>query len=252
MKSILPLLLYFLAHLTVSGEPWSEIYDALLQNYATPTGVHYQKWHQSDSDRQRLAMVVEQIGDADLKGQSKEALLAFYLNAYNAWILHRILETYPTDGPGGGGFFGRNRFFRSNSIRVAGKKTSFHRLENDVIRPEFREPRIHFALNCASRSCPPLHTRAFTEENLDATLTQLTKTFINRNPLAIRFSSPNEIAISEIFNWYADDFETSGSILDFLNDFRETPIPKDTKIRYQDYQWTLNKAIPLEKDAAAF
>ena len=246
------MLLSLLAQQAMLGEQWINTYDELLQQYVTPTGVEYQKWHRSDVDRQRLTQVIAQISEADIGTDSEEALLAFYLNAYNAWILHRILETYPTDGPGGGGFFGRNRFFRSNSIQVAGKKTSFHRLENDVIRPRFRDPRIHFALNCASRSCPPLHHRAFTSETLDATLSRLTEKFINDNPLAIRFSKPNEIAISEIFKWYADDFAVAGSIRDFLNTYREIPIPKHTKISYQDYQWTLNKAIPLEKGDNAF
>jgi len=224
------------------GEAWETTYGELLQNYVTPQGVHYQRWHRHKTDRARLQGVVEAIGRHSLKGQSRKAKLAFFLNAYNAWILQKILESYPTRGPGGGGFLGRTKFFRSKSIQVAGIRTSFHRFENDLIRASFNEPRIHFALNCASASCPPLHPRAFTESTLDETLEQLTRDFINRNPLAIRYTQPNTIEISEIFKWYEDDFQHPRSILGYLNQYREEPIPHTTTIRYQSYQWNLNEA----------
>jgi hypothetical protein len=186
--------------------------------------------------------VVDGIGIEDVSKQSRDAQLAYYLNAYNAWILHKILESYPTNGPGGGGFFGRTRFFRSKSIQVAGQTSSFHLLENDAIRPNFPEPRVHFALNCASKSCPPLHNRAFTAENLDSTLNQLAKDFINKNPLGIHRENSKAISISKIFDWYEADFEKNGSVLSYINRFRDTPFAQDTKIRHQAYQWTLNEA----------
>lgn len=221
---------------------WRSDYDELLQAYVTQSGVKYQSWHRSAEDRKKLENVVKGIGTESLINQSSKAQLAFYLNAYNAWILSKILESYPTNGPGGGGFFGRTRFFRSKSIRVAGEKTSFHLLENEVIRPRFSEPKVHFALNCASKSCPPLHNRAFTAENLDRTLDQLTKNFINRNRLGINRLDSKTIKISEIFNWYEADFETKGTVLSFINQFRDSPFAKNTRIRFQDYQWTLNEA----------
>jgi len=221
---------------------WKSDYDELLQKYVTKSGVKYHAWHQSKLDRRKINGVVERIGIEDVSKESRDAQLAYYLNAYNAWILHKILETYPTNGPGGGGFFGRTRFFRSKSIHVAGQKTSFHLLENDAIRPEFSEPRVHFALNCASKSCPPLHNRAFTEENLDSTLNQLTKAFINQNPFGIKRENSKTIRISKIFNWYEADFEKKGTVLSYINRFRKTPFPEDTEIQFQDYQWTLNEA----------
>ncbi len=238
-------LILFLLILPMSralSDDWAETYDTLLQKYTSKSGVAYQAWHRSKPDREKLRAVVEGIGNQSLEGFSRDARLAFYLNAYNAWILHQILESYPTKGPGGGGFIGRTRFFRARSIRVAGQKTSFHLLENDIIRPKFSEPRIHFALNCASKSCPPLHSHAFRAESLDATLTQLTEAFINENKLGIRSTGPNAIAISEIFKWYRSDFEAKGSVLDYINSHREKPFSRKTKIRYQDYQWTLNES----------
>ncbi len=238
----LTLLLALVACIGLRAEDWTATYDRLLQTYVTPKGVRYQAWHAHAADRKALTQVTEAIGQARIAGQPKPAQLAFYLNAYNAWILKKILDAYPTKGPGGGGFIGRTRFFRSKSIRVAGKRTSFHLLENDIIRPRFEEPRIHFALNCASASCPPLHSRAFAAESLDPTLDDLTRAFINTNPLALRSTGPKTIAVSEIFKWYVDDFTTKGTLRDYLNQYRNTPIPTGIKIRYQDYRWTLNEA----------
>ena len=224
------------------GESWVSEYDSLLQRYVTVKGVDYQTWHQSKMDRAALSSVIRGISRQNPNALSSDDKLAFYLNAYNAWILHRILESYPTKGPGGGGFIGRTRFFRSKSLNVAKQTTSFHLLENEIIRPQFSEPRIHFALNCASKSCPPLHNRAFRGETLSKTLEKLTRRFINDNPLGIRSTDRKEIQISKIFDWYEADFGGTEGVLEFINRYRERPFPQKTKIRYQEYQWTLNQS----------
>ncbi len=238
------LLLIVACEQPVSGAatPWKEQYDQLLRKYVTATGVRYREWHSNREDLETLETVVDAIGTADLTGLDETTRLAFYLDAYNAWILQRILEDYPTDGPGGGGAIGRTAFFRSKSIRVAGAKMSFDKLENGIIREQFDEPRIHFALNCASTSCPPLHGRAFSLVDLDQVLDGLTRNFINDNPLAVREDDRGRIAISKIFDWYQDDFLAKGTVLDFINSYRRKPFPKDTRVDHQDYLWTLNEA----------
>lgn len=224
-----------------SGMAWVDSYDALLQKYVTAEGVRYKAWHASASDTAELGKVIGAISGQSLAGMAREERLAFYLNAYNAWILHRILEEYPTDGPGGGGFFGRNSFFKSDDLRVAGVVTSFDDLENAVIRPQFREPRIHFALNCASRSCPPLHGRAIRAETLDATLDVLTRAFVNSNASGVRVEGGGrKVEISRIFDWYADDF--SGGAVVYINRYREAKIPDGARVEFQDYSWKLNEA----------
>mgnify|MGYP003695102373 CR=1 FL=1 len=222
--------------------PWQKPYDQLVQKYVASTGVRYEDWHSSSKDLETLKMVVDAIGSFDLTGMEEQSRLAFYLDAYNAWILFRILEDYPTKGPGGGGAIGRTAFFRSKSIRVAGEKMSFNSLENDIIRKQFKEPRIHFALNCASASCPPLHSRAFSASDLNAALDSLTRAFVNTNPLGVARVSEKSITISKIFDWYKKDFLGRGNVLDFINAYRDQPFPKETEISHQDYLWTLNEA----------
>lgn len=245
MKNIISILassLILTGTATQAQDAWVDSYDSLLSKYVTSSGVKYESWHANSADMKALDGVVNSIAKQSLSGKSKYEKLAFYLNAYNANILDKILNDYPTDGPGGGGMIGRNKFFKANNIKVAGKTTSFQALENETIRPEFNEPRIHFALNCASASCPPLSTTAFRAATLDATLESLTRSFLNGNPRGVGSVSNGKVAISKIFDWYADDFESAAGALAFINSKRASKLPSGTKITFQDYSWKLNGA----------
>ncbi len=221
---------------------WTDQYDALLKKHVSTQGVNYAAWHASAADKKQLSAVVAAVGRESLDGKSKNEQLAFYLNAYNAHILDQILKEYPTKGPGGGGLFGRNKFFKRSNLLVAGKKTSFTALENETIRPTFKEPRIHFALNCASASCPSLHTEAFRSDTLDTTLTALTTAFVSTNPKGVKTVGWKKVAISKIFDWYEDDFKAAGGALAYINKYRATKLSKGTKVSFQSYSWKLNAA----------
>ena len=235
---LIPIALAIITTLSTASA-WESSYDTLLQKYVKGAGVDYASWHKNAADRKALSDVTGAIASESLSGKSKDEKLAFYLNAYNAYILDKIFDEYPTEGPGGGGFFGRNKVFKSLKFTVAGKTTNFSALENDIIRPVFNEPRIHFALNCASDSCPPLHDKAFTAENLDATLTLLTKNFVNNDPDGVKVEGGTAY-ISKIFDWYADDFKAAGGARSYINKYRTSPIP--AKVKFQEYKWTLNAA----------
>jgi hypothetical protein len=168
----------------------------------------------------------------------KKAQLAFYINAYNAWILHEALGKYPTKSVKDALF----TFFTSKRITVAGQQTSFNVLEKETIRSKFNDPRVHFALNCASRSCPALSRQGFTGGNLDSQFETLAKGYVNSDK-GVRFNAANKAAdLSKIFDWYKDDFKGEGGPVAFINKRRSSPIPADAKISYQDYDWGLNEA----------
>ncbi len=245
MRSFLPLSLLALTLLALSptnssAAPWESSYDKLLQKYVVKTGVRYAAWQANKTDRRVLDAIVSKIAEADLTGLSRDEKLAFYLNAYNAWILKTMLDHYPVKSIKDTMYF----VFRRDIITVAGKKTNFHALENQVIRKQFKESRIHFALNCASASCPPLHHRAFTAKSLDETLTKLTKEFITNNSLGLRWQKgAGKVHVSKIFDWYKDDFKReAGSIMAYLVKYRGTPFPANTKLKFQDYDWSINEA----------
>jgi hypothetical protein len=132
-------------------------------------------------------------------------------------------------------------FFTTQRIKVAGQPMSFNHLEKDVIR-KFGEPRVHFALNCASRSCPPLNPEPFRGEKLDPQIEKLARAFVNSEK-GVRVSPDGKTAeLSKIFDWYKDDFKADGGAIAFINKRRNPTLPTDIKIAYQDYDWSLNEA----------
>jgi len=209
-------------------------YEELLDRYAMPEGVRYAAWHGNAGDMEKLRSVVD-FYSSTLPPADRDASLAWHLNAYNAWILHNILAKYPTEGP----LDGETLFFHGNRIVISGQKTSLNYLEQKVIRPTFQEPRIHFAINCASESCPPLHTEPFTAAKLDADLKNLTRAFINDNPQGVILVG-NKARLSKIFEWYADDFGGKDRLVEFVNRYRNEPLPARAKVGFLDYSWKLN------------
>ena len=212
------------------------VYGELLAEYVADGGVRYAAWHADADDLQALREVVGfYAGTRPPDGRS--AALAWHLNAYNAWILHNILDKYPTDGPLDGEMF----FFHGDRIRISGEKTSFDHLEQDVIRKRFDEPRIHFALNCASQSCPPLHHEPFTAANLDGTLERLTRAFINDHPQGVVAGDARTVRVSKVFEWYAADFGGKQGIIPYVNRYREQPVAASAELEFMDYSWQLNE-----------
>lgn len=217
---------------------WSDTYGKLLGKYVTSSGVQYAAWKGNAEDLKAIQQVVDGIAHEDVARLSKKKQLAFYINAYNAWILHEALGKYPTQSVKDLLF----TFFTSNRITVAGTPMSFNHLEKDIIRPKFGDPRVHFALNCASRSCPPLNPEPFRGEKLDEQLDHLATAFVNSPKGVDYLPAQKSAALSAIFDWYKDDFKTAGGVLAFINKRRSEPLPNDIKVTYQDYDWSLNEA----------
>ena len=217
---------------------WIAEYGRLLGKYATPNGVRYAALKSNASDMQALQGIVDAIATQNVSSLSQKEQLAFYLNAYNAWIIHEVLEKYPTKSVKDALF----TFFTGKRIKVAGREMSFNGLEKEIIIPRFKEPRIHAALNCASQSCPPLLSEPYRADKLDAQLERMAKGFVN-SERGVRVSSDGSSAqVSKIFDWYKDDFAASGGAVGFINKRRSKPLPDGIKISYQDYDWALNDA----------
>ncbi len=223
---------------TSHAQNWSETYNRLLGKYVTSGGVKYAEWKSNAGDLQAIQTVVDGIAKENVSALGKQQQLAFYINAYNAWILHEALGKYPTKSVKDALF----TFFTGKRITVAGQQTSFSALEKETIRSKFSEPRVHFALNCASRSCPPLNREPFAADKLESQFEKLAKGYVN-SERGVKYSAASKSAeLSKIFDWYKDDFKGEGGALAFINKRRSTPIPNEAKISYQDYDWGLNEA----------
>ncbi|RMF00012.1 MAG: DUF547 domain-containing protein [Bacteroidetes bacterium] len=211
--------------------PNHQSWDALLRTYVSSSGrVDYRRW-QADMDQ--LDTYLETLSQqAPQKDWPAAEVKAYWINAYNAFTVKLVLENYPLqsirDLDGG------NPWDRK-WIEIGDNTYSLNQIEHQILRPRFRDARIHFAINCAAASCPPLFNRAFTASNTERLLTQLTEAFIN-NPVYNTITE-EQAEVSKIFEWYAEDF---GDLRSYLNQYSRTNIGPDTPITFKAYDWALN------------
>ncbi len=160
---------------------------------------------------------------------------AYLINVYNLFVIESVVKHFPINSP-----MDVPGFFESEKHNLAGKKYDLNAIENDILRSEFQDNRIHFVLVCGAIGCPPIINEAYTPENLDLYLNQQTRLALN-NPEFIRVDH-NKIEISEIFSWYKSDFLIeSKNIRDFINQYRIIQLHENHKIDYYDYDWSLNQ-----------
>lgn len=161
--------------------------------------------------------------------------LTYWINAYNIYTIKLIIDNYPTTSITNITAKPWNKTF----IKLDGKMYSLNQIENDIIRKQFNEPRIHFALNCASKSCPVLLNKAYTPATVYSKMTAQTKRFLS--DASKNTFGEKEVQISKIFDWYSEDFTKGGqTVFDFINKYRTDQLTNQ-KITYQEYSWDLNK-----------
>jgi len=214
-----------------------ETWTGLLQRAVDNGVVEYSVW-QDNPDFDRL---VGQIARADTSEMNRREKLVFYINSYNILAARGIL-----DGRSPASLWGRFVYFKMDKYTVAGEEITLFDLERERIIP-LGEPRIHFAIVCASKSCPPLRNEAYTLSRLDRQLDSAARGFIN-DPDKNRFdTAAREALISKIFDWYEEEFEVAaGSLQQYLANYvtdadasamlREEAFDVD----YLPYDWSLN------------
>lgn len=163
----------------------------------------------------------------------KEERLAYYINLYNAGTVHLILEHYPLKS-----IKDLFRPWGKDWIRIGSAMYSLGEVEHDMLR-KMAEPRVHFAINCASYSCPKLLNEAYTASKIEEQLKRATTDFIN-DPSKNKISQDG-VALSKIFKWYRDDFTEEKSLIDYLNTYADIKISRDSDIDYLTYDWGLNE-----------
>lgn len=164
---------------------------------------------------------------------TKNETLAYWINTYNALTVDLILRHYPIKS-----IKDIKNPWDERLWKLGDKWYNLSEIEHQILR-KMDEPRIHFAIVCASYSCPKLQNYAFTASNLEAQLTESTKTFLadpNRNIII-----ENDLKLSKIFQWFTKDFKQNGSVIDFINTYTEIEISLKAKTSYLDYNWDLNE-----------
>ena len=217
-------------------------WDGLLKKYVNDQGLVNYKALQADS----LALnAYLQDVSANLPGRSwtQNDRLAYWINAYNAFTVQRIIRSYPVKSIkdlGGDKIF-VNTPWDQHFIKLGDTRYSLNDLEQRIIRKNFDDNRIHVALVCAAMSCPRLRNEAFTGPRLNEQLDDQARGFVN-NPAKNKLTPADKPQVSSIFNFYPKDFAKNGStsVQNFINRYATQKIKPDASLSYLPYDWSLN------------
>lgn len=204
----------------------------LLQKYVSSTGqVDYAGFKQS---RAKLADYLMLLQTHPPQRWPKAKEMAYWINLYNAATVLLIIDHYPLQSITQ---LDNGNTWSIKRIKVGNKTYALDEIEKQKLLKRFGDPRVHFAVNCAARSCPPLLNKAYTAANLEAQLEAQTRAFINNsmyNQLQKR-----KVTISKIFDWYAEDF--GNDVVAYLQRYAQTSINDNAKVQFNTYDWKLNK-----------
>lgn len=216
-----------------------KLFDGLLKKYVANGIVDYNGFKKEESVLDRYLLILENIRPDSL---SRNDQFAYYINLYNAWTIKLILTGYP----GVESIKDMGSLFRSpwkkKIVRINKGVVTLDYVEHDVLRPVFKDPRVHFAINCAAKSCPPLRAEAYRGDILEDQLNDSTVSFVN-NPRS-NYLKGETLYISKIFDWFEEDFNgVHGFFLQYARrNFKKQLDQAGDKIRitHLDYDWDLN------------
>ena len=213
---------------TFDHSKWTDV----LQNYVTENG----KVNYIDLQNNREAFneyLLDLVSNSPKDNWSNAEKKAYWINAYNAFTIQLILENYPLKS-----IKDLNDPWDQTFFKINGKMMSLNTIEHKILRP-MGDPRIHFAIVCASESCPRLLNYAYAAETLNIQLNQAASDFINdasKNSI-----TASKITISKLFKWFKSDFPKGDAFINYLNTHSIVKISPEAKINYQNYNWSLNE-----------
>jgi hypothetical protein len=216
------------------------LYDGLLKQFVHSGRVDYKGLQASEAQLDRYLEILAAVNPADLERLER---FAFYINLYNAWTIKLILSAYPdlTSIKDLGNLL--RSPWKKEIVRLRSGTVSLDHIEHEILRPQFRDPRVHFAINCAARSCPPLRSEAYIGRRLEEQLDDATRRFVN-DPTRYRLEG-NRLHVSRIFKWFSEDFDDD--IIGFIGRFAQgefkSRLQANTgrvQVIYLPYDWSLN------------
>lgn len=236
----MPVFLLAISAVIVSASEFDHsAWDRVLKRHVNALGeVDYAALKAAPADLDAYVMALAQSSPDNRKDAfpARQSELAYWINAYNALAVKAVVKAYPVHSVRDlGMMYG---FFRRKEHKLGGTAISLHALEDDILRARYKDPRIHFAIVCASASCPLLDRDAFQGATLDAHLDRVTRRFLGESRNVEIDGRSNTASLSAIFEWYGKDF---GPLPDYLARYGVT-LPAKTRIRYRPYDWSLNGA----------
>ncbi len=219
-----------------------ELFDELLAKYVGDDGmVDYEAFR---SERGKLQEYLELLTSNPPNDETWTSgdKLAYWINVYNAFTIDLILEYYPVASIKDIGSSIQVPFVNTpwdlKLIEIDGEKYDLNNVEHNILRKVFDEPRIHFAINCASLSCPKLRREAYKGELIDRQLQEQAMDFMN-DPFRNEVTSQSA-ELSKLFKWWQADFTRHGTLREYINRFALEPLDEGGEIDYKEYDWSLN------------
>ena len=274
MNKILSILLLALLPLTASAQSFDHDYKAwavllkkhvVLIDYGKASQVRYAEFMQDRNELKAYLASLSKVPLAEFNAWSKPQQMAFLINAYNAYTVEKILTRYPGIKSiwDFGKIFGNP--FKDKFFTLLGREFSLDMIEHETLRKPgaYDEPRVHFAVNCASTGCPMLREEPYVASRLDAQLGEQTKRFLSDRSRNRYNAQDNALEVSEIFKWFSTDwssgyrgFDGKGTPMQSREQFfaksaalladnpaqQQAVTERKAVIRHLDYDWTLNDA----------
>ena len=239
-----------------AAEPDHAAWDTLLSRYVSESAdgvnrVDYARWKANAPDRAALDGYIHALEAERPSTLPRNAQFAYWANLYNAETVNVVLARYPVRSirdirSEGGGLKGLIGPWQTKVVTVEGRRLSLDEIESAILRPTFRDARVHYALNCASLGCPNLQRRAFQAATLDAELDAAARAYIG-HPRGVRVT-PQGLQLSSIYKWYAADFGTPAALRTHLERYAPPPLAAQiratARIAGYGYDWSLNGASP--------
>ncbi len=224
-------------------------YSDLLERYVVEDRwVDYDAWRASTEDRVALQEYIDDLVATDIFALDHDAQIASWINLYNALTVDLILDHEPVDSIKDLGSLMTSPW-EPVLVTVNGRELSLNDIEHEILRKDFEEPRIHFALNCASVSCPPLAAREYTAENLDSLLDEVASRALHD----VAWFDPSgcdgaygsgSLRLTKLFDWFSDDFGGEDGVRAFIQRYRPELkfqlLNTGCSLVYMDYDWNLN------------
>jgi hypothetical protein len=215
------------------------LFSDLLQSYVKDGLVNYQEMK---SEEQKLDRYLALLDSTNPDNLGREEQFAFYMNAYNAYTIKLILENYPVKSIKDTGKLLKSPW-KIDFVKIGGQTMTLDDVEHNILRPRFKDARVHFAINCAAKDCPPLYPEAFEGSKVDEQLERNARAFLN-NPEK-NYLDGETLYVTRLFKWFGGDFNDDplGYILQFAEgDFKaQLEAKKDKiKVKFLDYDWALN------------
>lgn len=222
------------------------VWDQLLKEYVNSYGqVDYRRWQlEAESE---LNQWLTSLSNIQVQTLSKGEMLTLLINLYNALVIAQILKKYPLQSIlptvlGIPNWLSFLQFFSKPIYRLHNQQVSLNYIEHKMLRQQWQEPRIHFALVCAAVGCPLLRNEAYQPTRINEQLEADATRFIN-NPDKVRYlPESNLLQCSKIFKWYEKDFlQVASSIPSYVNQYLSTTVTESVSLQYLPYDWKLNE-----------